>query len=175
MSKRIPFLRIRVRRTWKRDLAVLLTGIVIGAAGLLIAGTLYLRQNLIRTYTGAVSYDEVLQKLPETVNRNMQGWTCEAAPPPCGAMPPDSKVTMFKLCNGDYAAQLLKNPEDYRAGSIIPCTFVLSAADDGKCRLTRVNTRLAGLIMGGETGRLFSGEITREQEALLDALYFTAD
>ena len=92
-----------------KEILCLTLGILLGIAGTVFGGILYLRTQLIREYPlGAMEFSRLAAEIPSAA-RSVEGWSATAAgcalPRPADGSPLQS----FRFCNPNYAGELIRN------------------------------------------------------------------
>lgn len=159
--------------SWKRELCILLIGMVCGGTLFAIFAFLfvrnniagscerYLQNNLLLTYETELSYEEAVA-LFEKQGAALPGWsvTREYCQLP-------GNITVFKLCHKEYAKRLLNTERRRSISAILPCSFTIFPTDDGKTRLVRINADLVEKVVDGGDTAIFEMQVMPEQDALL--------
>ena len=141
-------------------------GLLWGGVLVFIFGTLYLRSHTVLEYTSKYGFDETVRKIVENVSKS-KGWSVKVGGCALPKASDGSKMRILKLCQADYAKKMLSDGRDRKVSAIIPCTFAVYGKPDGKTYVSRLNVSLAGRLLGGAPGELFTGNITKEQELML--------
>lgn len=163
----------KISPNWKRELCILLIGMVCGAALFAIYSFFaikdqvvsscesYLKKNLILTYETDLPYEEALLLFEKNAN-SLPGWSVNRE---YCQMP--GNVTVFKLCHKEYSKKLLNSEDRRKISTILPCSFAIYATENGKTRLVRINAPLVEKIIDDENSGTFEKQIMPEQDALL--------
>lgn len=155
--------------SWKRELCILLIGMVCGASLFAIYVNFKMKENVIAALQGNLflvyetdcSYEEALN-LFEKNAESLPGWSINRE---YCQLPGD--VTVFKMCHKEYAKKILNTDERRKLASIMPCSVAIYATDDGKTRLVRINPALLEEIADQENPAVFEERVLPEQEILL--------
>jgi len=75
------------------------------------------------------------------------------------------RVALIDLCKPEYAASVLTT--DRHVACLMPCTFGVYEADDGRVYITQMNTGLMGKLFGGNIARVMGREVSRDEKAML--------
>jgi hypothetical protein len=78
------------------------------------------------------------------------------------------RVTLVEMCKAPYASEVLR--DDRRMATLMPCAMAVYEDDDGKVRVSKMNTALMGRFFGGTVGRVMGGKVPREEETILRRL-----
>lgn len=143
----------------------LFLGLLIGLLLMLIAGTLFLRNNYIQTFECAHNFQYSVELLKKQVKQNPQ-WILRRVACTLPATVDSQQIAMFNLCSTKYANALLNNPKTRQASALIPCQISLYEKE-GKCYLSRTNIGLIGILLGGDFQSIFTFLINPEQELIL--------
>lgn len=153
----------------KKYWGVFAAGFLWGITFTFIFGVIFLRHSLIYEYESKLGYDETVKQI-KTNAKNTKGWVVQFG---AGCKMPKikdgSKITIMKLCNGQYGSKLLNGDNTRKTSTIIPCTFSIYQKN-GKTYLARVNVSLLGSLLGGEAAKIFTGKVTPEQEQMLQGV-----
>lgn len=141
-------------------------GLLWGVALTFIAGVVYLRHSLLLEYECKDSLNATVAKIMENATR-LPAWQVQQANCAVPVMPDNCKMASLRLCNKEYAKQLMEAPSDRRISAAIPCCVSIYEKPDGKTYLSRMNMPLLGRLLGGEPSRLFPNTIAPEQNYLL--------
>ena len=141
-------------------------GILWGAVIAFIAGTVYLRHSLLLEYECKADVDTSVTKILENATR-LPAWKVQQVPCAVPKATDGSKIANLRLCNQEYAKQLVDSPSDRRISAAIPCGVSIYEKPDGKTYLARMNMPLLGRILGGAPAQLFPDTIAPEQKYLL--------
>ena len=155
--------------SWKRELCILLIGMVCGASLFAIYVNFKMKENVLAALQGNLflvyetdcSYEEALN-LFEKNAESLPGWSINRE---YCQLPGD--VTVFKMCHKEYAKKILNTDERRKLASIMPCSMAIYATDDGKTRLVRINPALLEEIADQENPAVFEERVLPEQEILL--------
>lgn len=153
----------------KREIFCFILGGAVGAVWMLTGGVLYLRSNLLVRYDLPLSMYEV----DSAFAQNIPGETGWSATPEVCAIPMASdgrKVSNWKLCHRMYARMLLDSARGSTVGALLPCTVSITEGEDGHAVVSRLNTSLIGMILGGDASSVFREKIAPEQDALIRML-----
>jgi len=157
------------QRPKKKYWGIFIAGFLWGITFAFIFGVIFLRHSLIYEYESKLGYDETVKQI-QTNAKNTKGWVVQFG---SGCKMPKindgSKMTIMKLCHGQYGSKLLNGNNTRKTSAIIPCTFAIYQKN-GKTYLARVNVSLLGNLLGGDAARIFSGKVTPEQEQMLEGV-----
>ena len=95
-----------------KEILCLALGILLGIAGTVFGGILYLRTHLIREYSlGSMEFSRFAAEIPSAA-RSVEGWSATAAgcalPRPADGSPLQS----FRFCNPNYAGELIRKESE---------------------------------------------------------------
>ena len=148
---------------------VFAAGILWGIAISFIFGVIFLRNSLINEYQSKLGFKETLVQLGDEV-KSVNGWMARTSS--CSLPNPEdgSRAVALKLCNGEYASELMNDEGARKTAAMIPCTFAVYQKSDGKTYISRLNMKLLGSLLGGKAGVIFTGKIDPDQEMILDGV-----
>ncbi|MHC4061615.1 MAG: DUF302 domain-containing protein [Planctomycetota bacterium] len=148
-----------------------LVGIIIGVVlgGALILGVL--PSKMIVTAESTMGFDETVDALQKAivdadwvvsgvldVNKSLANKGVDLEP----------QVKIVQLCNPKHAKSILTGRCEVSA--MMPCSFGVWTADDGKVYVSKINTGLMAELLGGDAGRIMAGEVADGEEAILSAV-----
>ena len=141
-------------------------GILWGVAGSFIFGAIFLRNSLINEYQSKLGFKETIAQLGSDIKLK-QGWMVRTSS--CSLPNPEngSRAVAMKLCNGQYASELINDESARKTAAMIPCTFAVYQKSDGKTYISRLNMKLLGTLLGGKAAVVFTGKIDPDQEMIL--------
>ncbi len=149
----------------RKFFAAFFAGALWGGIVVFVFLVLYLRYALIREYPCRAGSPDSARIIADSARA--AGW--QAKKPAC-VLPKcsdSSPVVQISLCNLKYAQSLVDDPDSKKTSAIIPCTLAVYTKADGKTYLSRLDTRLLGIILGGSAGRIFASKIAPEQEEII--------
>ena len=153
----------------KKYWGIFLAGFLWGITFFFIFGIIFLRHSLIYEYESKLSLDETVAQIKINAEKN-KGWIVQLD---SGCKMPKikdgSRITILKLCHGQYGSQLLNGEDTRKTSAIIPCTFAVYEKN-GKTYLSRINVSLVGQLLGGNASRIFSSKVSPEQENILEGV-----
>jgi len=150
-----------------RYIGAFLAGILWGGGIVFIFGVIFLRYSLVTEEKVPGTFDEVCSRLEGAITKN-KSWTFRKEICALPVLNDSSRLVVFKLCNKNYAEQMLNPPESRKVAAVIPCSFAVYEKNGSTC-IARMNVRLLGNLMGGIPGEVFPGKIAPEQKVMLDA------
>lgn len=80
-----------------------------------------------------------------------------------------SKINVITLCNAKIAKSIVDNYGSRKLASIIPCQFAVYQNADGTTKVSRLNFRLIGWLLGGNSA-FASENAVSEQEMIFRGL-----
>lgn len=168
-----PASKVKPAVSWKRELCILLIGMVCGATIFAVYSYLeikdqvvttcerYLHENLFLVYETDLSYEDAVS-LFEKNGAALPNWSVNRE---YCQMP--GSVTVFKMCHREYAKKILNTDDRRLLASIMPCSMAIYATENGKTRLVRINPALLENIADNDNPAVFEKLILPEQEVLL--------
>ena len=149
-----------------RQILFFLAGVLWGAALILIGGILYLRSNLITEHALPGTFEEITGKVPAAAG-SVDGWLATREQCLLPKSIDGEPLAVYKLCNPDYAKELLADEDGRRIAAAIPCATAFYRKKDGRVYMAKWNMPLIGRLLGGVPARLFPGRISEEQRAII--------
>lgn len=151
----------------RKEILFLVLGILLGTAGTLAGGILWLRMSLIREFElGSPDFQTAMRAVPGSA-KEIGGWTASSAGCALPQTPDGLPLLSFRFCNPDYARELIRNESERKIAAILPCGIAFYRKSDGKVYASKLNLPLVGLLLGGTPSRLFSRRIEPDQRAIL--------
>lgn len=154
----------------KKQILIFCVGLLWGIALTFLCGILYLRSNLIIETAAPEDFEQIVQKVPSAV-KSVEGWTVTREQCQLPKTLDGEPLTVFKLCNGDYAEEMLGAEASRKVASAIPCSLAVYRKKNGKTYLAKMNMALIGRLLGGIPGELFPGRISEDQRTIMARIY----
>ncbi|HOK04245.1 MAG TPA: DUF302 domain-containing protein [Victivallales bacterium] len=82
----------------------------------------------------------------------------------------NSKISVITLCNAKIAKSIVDDYSSRKLASIIPCQFAVYTNKDGKIIISRLNFRLVGWLLGGNSTQMAEKAVREQKEILRDIL-----
>jgi uncharacterized protein (DUF302 family) len=149
-----------------------LSGIVGSVVGAVVCAALIfflvLPNRVILTYPSQVGFDETIAALQPSIRDS--GWLVTSVSPLCGAAidandPLLPRVTLVSMCKPEYAGIVLRdNPH---IAAMMPCTFAVWEAKDGKAYVSVMNTTLMARLFGGRVGDVMGHKVAWDEKIIL--------
>ena len=79
-------------------------------------------------------------------------------------------VKVIKLCNPDYAYELLKDDASRYVSVMMPCSISVYTKSDGKTYVANMRADKMGSLMGGTVAKVMDGPVSGDQEKMLKFL-----
>jgi uncharacterized protein (DUF302 family) len=76
-------------------------------------------------------------------------------------------VKVIKLCNPDYAYQILSDDDARYASVMMPCSISVYKKSDGKTYVANMKAGRMGSLMGGTVADVMDGPVSGDQEKML--------
>ena len=141
-------------------------GFLWGAALMFLCGVLYLRSQLILETPAPADFDQVVNRIPSAVT-SIDGWTVTREQCQLPKTIDGEPLAVFKLCNGDYAGEMLRYNSSRKIACALPCAIAVYRKKDGKTYLAKWNMPLTGRLLGGAPAELFPGRISEDQSVIM--------
>ena len=149
------------------DWGMFAAGFLWGITATFIFGVIFLRNSLICEYRSNYTFPETVKKVVEYAKSNENNWKVRASV--CALPKPSdgTNIAALKLCQGEYASEIVNDENSRRVSAMIPCMFAVYEKSDGKTYISRLNLSLLGSLLGGKTARVFNSKIVPDQEEIL--------
>lgn len=146
----------------------LVIGVVLGAGGAAVLVRVLLPRLMIVTRPSRLSFDETVAAVQGGAAR--EGWSvpntldlkANLAKKGENLKP---RVTVVQLCKAPYARSVLET--DRHVSCLMPCSFGVWEGDDGRVRVSKMNTGLIGRLFGGNVSAVMSGRVAGEEASIL--------
>lgn len=79
-------------------------------------------------------------------------------------------VKVIKVCNPNYAYDLLKDDESRYVSVMMPCSISVYKKSDGKTYVANMKAARMGSLMGGNVAKVMDGPVSGDQEKMLEFL-----
>jgi uncharacterized protein (DUF302 family) len=76
-------------------------------------------------------------------------------------------VTSMKICQPDYAEQVLKDDDARFLSVMMPCSIAVYQKADGKTYVATMNSSLIGKLFGGTVSDVMAGPVSSEVSAFI--------
>ncbi len=147
---------------------LVLIGLVVGV-GITAAGLfLVMPKMMLNVMPSRFGFDDTVAKLEQAITA--AGWghqrtmaLHEKLAEKGQAVP--FRVALVDLCKPEYAKSVLTS--DRYVACLMPCTFGVYEADDGKVYVTKMNTGLMGRLFGGNIARVMGRRVWHDEKAML--------
>ncbi len=159
----------------KKIPAVFLLGMCSGAVLILLCTGFFLKTFLIEEYKSEVPYKRFIMEFPDKIMELQPAWSVNrdhCMIPVVGKPGQERQLSVYRLCNKEYAMAMLEQVETRRISAILPCSFAVYETADGGTGLARLNTTFAAWLVGGVPASIFSERIAPFQEKLLNSFNF---
>lgn len=150
----------------RKQILFFCAGLLWGVALTFLGGILYLRSHLILEMQAPADFEWIVNRVPSAVT-SVDGWTVTREQCQLPKTLDGHPLAVFKLCNGDYAREMLEAEPSRKMASALPCSLAVYRKKDGKTYLAKVNMPLIGRLLGGIPGTLFPGRISEDQSVIM--------
>ena len=79
-------------------------------------------------------------------------------------------VKVIKVCNPNYAYDLLKDDESRYVSVMMPCSVSVYEKSDGKTYVANMRADKMGSLMGGNVAKVMDGPVSGDQAKILEFL-----
>jgi uncharacterized protein (DUF302 family) len=156
----------------KKTVTTLIIGII---SGILLAGitmVYVMPKIMIHEKESPLGYTETIQHLESTITSN--GWIISRTLDLQKSMDKQEKnippVTLLKICQADYADQILNTDDAMYVSVMMPCGIAIYQKSDGKTYVSTMNTGLMGRMFGGVVAKVMGGPVAADEEQFLNFL-----
>lgn len=156
----------------RRWIPALLGGFV---AGLLTAGVLVwqLMPGMMIEVTASRydSVDRTVEELRDAVER--EGWVVAGVKDMRKSLANQGvdfprQVKLVEICKPEYAESVLTT--DRKVATLMPCALAVYEGDDGRVRVSRMNTGLMGRMFGGNIARVMGDGVAPDEQRILESI-----
>ena len=134
----------------RKQILFFCAGLLWGVALTFLGGLLYLRSHLILEMQAPADFDRIVNRVPSAVT-SVDGWTVTREQCQLPKTLDGHPLAVFKLCNGDYAREMLEAEPSRKIASALPCSLAVYRKKDGKTFFTlRDNASLTGTFLQNE-------------------------
>ena len=158
-----------LRFKYKNQTLLYCVGVLWGIAVPLVAGINLLRSNLIVEKEIPGTFGAVTANVPAAV-KSVDGWTVTREQCQLPKTANGNPVLVFKLCNADYAKEMLDSGKSRKIAAAIPCSLAFYTKENGKLYAAKWNMPLVGRLLGGIHGFLFPGRIAEDLRIMMERI-----
>jgi uncharacterized protein (DUF302 family) len=141
-----------------------LTGILMGAVITVIGVVKIMPQKMIREVQSPLGYEETIAHIQNNVTN--AGWKVSALMRLDKSLAKEGKSLLpaasMKICQPDYAAQILEDDEARFLSVMMPCSIAVYEKTNGKTYIATMNSRLMGRLFGGTVAKVMAGPVAKE-------------
>jgi uncharacterized protein (DUF302 family) len=153
-------------------MATFVLGTATGAILTVVAVVAFMRTKMIQVLTSPLGFQETLEALERGLQK-AESWSSPGKRDLNAMMRKHGvefspRVTLFELCKAPYAREVLQ--DDRRMATLMPCALAVYEDDDGRVRISKMNTGLLGRFFGGTVGRIMGGLVSKEEKTILGAV-----
>jgi uncharacterized protein (DUF302 family) len=127
---------------------------------------------MIHEKESPLGYKETLQHLERTITES--GWIISRTLDLQNSMTKQGKtippVTLLKICQADYADQILNTDDAMYVSVMMPCGIAIYQKSDGKTYVSTMNTGLMGRLFGGVVATVMGGPVAADEARFLEFL-----
>ncbi|QHI69444.1 DUF302 domain-containing protein [Tichowtungia aerotolerans] len=145
----------------------ILTGIIIGFVLFAVIAKLAAPGLMLKERVSPLSYEETVQKIESAVTNG--GWVISSnmdmqkSLAKRGQTAP--RVTLLKICEPHYAAEILNDDDSMYVSLMMPCTISVYEKSDGSVYVATMNAGLMGRMFGGTVAKMMGGSVAPETAA----------
>ncbi|MBN1363059.1 MAG: DUF302 domain-containing protein [Sedimentisphaerales bacterium] len=149
-----------------------LSGIVGAVLGAVLCAALIFRvvlpARMILTYESRLGFDETAAALESAIPK--AGWSVSSVTDLCaGGVDPNlglrPRIRLVSMCKAEYVNTVLSS--DPQIAAIMPCTFAVWEAKDGKPHISVMNTTVMARLFGGRVGDVMGRRVAWDEKIIL--------
>ena len=149
----------------------LLAGVILGVLITSAAFVKLMPAAMIVTNECTLPFDDTIDALEKTIPAN--GWVLSGIKDMNKSLAKqgvklEPKVKLVELCKPDYSKSVLTT--DRYIATMMPCTFAVWEADDGKVYLSKINMGLMAKLFGGNVAKIMGQNVVVDEEKILAGL-----
>lgn len=150
----------------------ILLGVTAGIAITLSAGMAIMPKMMIHENESPLGYEETIQHLENVITNS--GWIISRKMDMQKSIAKHGKtippVTLIKICQADYADQILNTDAAMYVSVMMPCSISIYQKSDGKTYVSTMNTGLMGRIFGGVVADVMGGPVAKDEATFMEFL-----
>ena len=149
----------------------IIIGIVVGIALTVIIEVFTIRATMVLVEASRFEFDETVEMLEEAIME--AGWEMEASLLLNDQLKADDihlrpKVHLFRLYKADYAEKILKGSR--HMACFMPFAIAVFEAEDGSVKISRVNAKSVGKVLGGVMAQVLGKGAAEDEERILRSI-----
>lgn len=149
----------------------IIIGIVAGLALALILELFTIRATMVLVEASRFEFDETVEMIEEAIME--AGWEAETSVLLNDRLKADDihlrpKVHLFRLYKADCAEKILKGSR--HMACFMPFDIAVFEAEDGTVKISRVNAKIVGKILGGVMAQVLGKGAAEGQERILRSI-----
>lgn len=141
-----------------------ISGIIIGFALFAVIAKTAAPNMMLKERPSPLGYQETVQKIENAVTKG--GWVISRKMDMQKSLAKHGKgvppVTLLKICEPNYAAEILNDDESMYVSLMMPCTIAVYQKSNGKTYVGTMNAGLMGRIFGGTVADVMAGSVAPE-------------
>ncbi len=145
----------------------LIIGIVIGFALFAIVAKVAAPNMMLKERISPLSHEQTVQKIESAVTNG--GWVISSKMDMQKSLAKHGqtapRVTLLKICEPHYAAQILNDDDAVSVSLMMPCTISIYEKSDGQTYVATMNAGVMGRIFGGTVAEVMAGSVAPETAA----------
>jgi uncharacterized protein (DUF302 family) len=150
----------------KKTVTALTAGIVIGILLTGITMASVMPKMMLHEKESPLDYAQTIQQLEQAVTNG--GWILSSKVDmqkgigKYGKTIP--KLTLLKICQPDYADQILNTDDAMYVSVMMPCSMAIYQKSNGKTYVSTMNTGLMGRMFGGVVAEVMGGPVATDEK-----------
>ncbi len=145
-------------------------GAVFGIAVGMVVASLALPKLMLKEEASPVGYEETIAHIQKNVTN--AGWKVSALMRLDKTLAKEGKtvlpVASFKICQPDYAEQILIDDDARFLSTMMPCSIAVYEKADGKTYISTMNSALLGRMFGGTAQKVMGGPVAEETARFIE-------
>lgn len=147
----------------------LLIGVLIGIALTVISVRVAIPRVMLSEIPSPLDYEETISYIQNKITNG--GWKVSATMRLDKSLAKEGKsvlpATSMKICQPDYAEQVLKDDDARFLSVLMPCSIAIYQKADGKTYISTMNAGLMGKLFGGTAAEVMGGPVSEETAAFV--------
>ena len=144
-------------------------GALFGAAIAMVISAGVMPKLMLKEQVSPLGYEETIAHIQNNVTNG--GWKVSALMRLDKSLAKEGKevlpVASFKICQPDYAEQVLVDDSARFLSVMMPCSIAVYEKADGKTYISTMNSALMGRLFGGTAQKVMGGPVARETELFI--------
>ncbi|MFP4354161.1 MAG: DUF302 domain-containing protein [Phycisphaerae bacterium] len=148
-----------------------LVGLLIGAGPTAAAGWAVMPSMVLKVSPSRMGFDQTVATIEESIVRH--GWVHTGIKDLQKSLIAQRvqypyRVKLIELCKSEYAQSVLNS--DRHVVTLMPCAIAVYEADDKQVMVSRINTGMMGMLMGGHIAEVMGKDVSCDEAAILEGI-----